>query len=130
MGKKSGTAGSADSPTAPDETKDADDAKTGEVPATEGKGASKGPAKVGSATVGGAGGDKGGGSPEDNTHRVGIELVDDQGKAVANEEYKVIDADGNEHSGQLDSKGKGEVRGLPPGNCKITFPKIAGQEWK
>ena len=128
MGKKTGTADTADSPTAPDKAADADDATAGGMAAAKAKGHGKDPTDLGAATVPAAGaGD--GEAEEEPTHYISIELVDDEDKPVPNEPYEVTSSDDEVHPGNLDDKGKARIERLPAGNCKITFPEIPGQEW-
>jgi type VI secretion system secreted protein VgrG len=57
--------------------------------------------------------------------------VDENGKPVPGEEYKVTLPDGSTvASGTLDAKGKARVEGIDPGSCKVTFPNLDKDSWK
>lgn len=59
-----------------------------------------------------------------------IELLDDKGKPVAGEAYKIQLPDGSTVSGSLDANGRARVDGIDPGSCQVTFPNIHQDEWK
>jgi hypothetical protein len=59
-----------------------------------------------------------------------IELADDAGRPVPNETYEVRTKDGETITGQLDRFGKAVVEGISAGECDVTFPNLAGQEWE
>ena len=59
-----------------------------------------------------------------------IELIDDKGKPVPNEPYRIELTDGSVQTGQLDDEGKARHEGIDPGTCKVTFPNIDAKEWK
>jgi hypothetical protein len=61
---------------------------------------------------------------------VGIAMVDDEGKPVPGQKYRVKTPDGVVHEGTLDAQGKAMISNLDPGNCEISFPDIDGKEWK
>lgn len=63
------------------------------------------------------------------TEWIGLELVDDHGAPVAWEPYVIELADGRQLRGSLGVDGKAVVRGLPPGSCKVTFPKRGASMW-
>ncbi len=68
---------------------------------------------------------------KDKTHWIEINLVDDKGKPVAGEAYKVTLPDGSTVAdGTLDEKGHARVEHIDPGNCKITFPNLDKDAWK
>lgn len=60
---------------------------------------------------------------------VGLRLVDETGAGVADAEWLVIAPDGTEHRGMTDANGQARVNGIPPGTCKISFPKIDADAW-
>ena len=59
-----------------------------------------------------------------------IELIDEKGKPVPNEPYRIELTDGSVQTGQLDDEGKARHEGIDPGTCKVTFPNIDAKEWK
>jgi hypothetical protein len=60
---------------------------------------------------------------------IAIELKDNDGNPVAGEAYKIELPDGRIIEGNLDRKGTAEVRGIDPGECKVTFTRRAGSTW-
>lgn len=54
-----------------------------------------------------------------------IELRDEDGKALANEEYVLFLPDGSVRKGKLDGSGKKKEEKVPPGDFGIRFPKLA-----
>jgi hypothetical protein len=59
-----------------------------------------------------------------------LELKDQDGKPLPFEDYVVELPDGSIREGRLDDKGKSRLRGLDPGSCKVTFPRLAPDDWK
>jgi hypothetical protein len=53
-----------------------------------------------------------------------VELLDEQGYAVAGERYVLELSDGSKKVGRLDRNGKLKVRDLPAGKCKLSFPDL------
>jgi len=71
-------------------------------------------------------------SPEnkDKKHKIDIELLDDQGKPVPGEAYKITLPDGTTVAdGTLDEKGRARVENIDPGTCKVTFPNLDKNAW-
>jgi type VI secretion system secreted protein VgrG len=66
----------------------------------------------------------------DKTHWIGIELVDELGKHVPYEDYRVTLPDSTIVEGTLDQKGRAEITGIDPGTCKVTFPNRDKEAWK
>lgn len=66
---------------------------------------------------------------EEESHWIGIKLEDHEGKSAAGARYKVTLSDGTVQSGSLDKDGKVELKPIPAGQCKISFPDIHGDEW-
>jgi hypothetical protein len=58
-----------------------------------------------------------------------IELIDDAGKPVADERYRIEKPDGSFEEGRLDKQGRARVDNLDPGTCQVTFPDIDAKEW-
>lgn len=61
--------------------------------------------------------------PEEK-HWLEIELVDDDGKPVANELYFVELPDGSTLSGTTDANGRARVEGIDPGSAQVSFPNL------
>jgi hypothetical protein len=59
-----------------------------------------------------------------------IHLVDEDGKPVPGERYRVITPDRLVREGNLDAEGKARIEGLRPGTCQVTFPYLDGEEWR
>jgi type VI secretion system secreted protein VgrG len=126
---KSGAAASLTAPSVPKEATDADVADPGEASKIQGEEAklNKGklaeqkapPFKPPSED-----------EPKDELTFIEIELVDDDGKPVANERYEITLPDKSVKSGTLDDKGFARVEEIKPGTCKVTFPERPGQVWE
>jgi type VI secretion system secreted protein VgrG len=69
---------------------------------------------------------------EDETEKsfIEIELVDEDGKPVPGERYRVETPDGKVAEGTLDEKGFARINRVKPGNCKVTFPKLDKDAWE
>jgi len=60
-----------------------------------------------------------------------VELVwEDDGQPVPNEAYTIELTDGTTRKGTLDSRGFVRFDQIPSGECKVTFPKLDGREWR
>ncbi len=67
---------------------------------------------------------------EEQTHWIGIELLDDNGEPLAGERYVVQLPDGTKVArGYTDKEGKAEIKGIDPGSCQVTFPDLDGMTW-
>jgi len=65
------------------------------------------------------------------THFIEVNLVDEDGKPVPGEAYKVTLPDGTTVAdGTLDEKGHARVDNIDPGNCTVTFPNIDQDAWE
>lgn len=53
-----------------------------------------------------------------------IEVVDDDGKKLVGEAYRIELPDGTKREGLLDGKGRLRLEGIEPGKCKIEFPNL------
>lgn len=60
---------------------------------------------------------------------VSIELVDEQGREVPYERFRLIAADGTVREGQLDEMGLASVHGIVPGACRVTFLDLEDEAW-
>jgi type VI secretion system secreted protein VgrG len=64
-------------------------------------------------------------------HWIEIELIDQQGKPVPGEHYRITLPDGTTLAeGRLDDKGRARVDGIDPGTCKVTFPELDRTTWR
>ena len=60
-----------------------------------------------------------------------IELVDEDGKPVPGEAYRITLPDGTTiDEGTLDDKGFKRVDGIDSGTCRVTFPRLDRDAWK
>ncbi len=72
-------------------------------------------------------------SPENQQKKnwIEIELLDEGGRPVPGEPYKVTLPDGTTVAdGTTDDKGKARVDNIDPGNCIVTFPNIDQDAWE
>ncbi|MCK6556303.1 type VI secretion system tip protein VgrG [Candidatus Binatia bacterium] len=60
---------------------------------------------------------------------VEIELLDEDERPVAGEEYRLDLADGSVRRGRLDANGKARVENIDPGTCELTFPNLDANDW-
>lgn len=67
---------------------------------------------------------------EEKKNWIKIKLIDEAGKPVAGELYKITLPDGSVTGGSLDEKGEAEVKGIDPGSCKVTFPNLDKEAWE
>jgi len=70
------------------------------------------------------------GTATKKTDWIEIKLVDQEGKPVPGEKYRVELPDGSTRQGVLNSQGVAWEGNLDPGTCKITFPDLDGTEWR
>jgi hypothetical protein len=66
----------------------------------------------------------------DKAHWIAIELVDQLGKHIPYEDYRVTLPDGTIVEGCLDQKGRAKITGIDPGTCKVSFPNRDENDWK
>jgi hypothetical protein len=57
---------------------------------------------------------------------VEVVLLDAEGKAVANEAYKIKLPDGSLRQGKLDRNGRLRIDGIEEGDCELEFPGLGG----
>ena len=68
---------------------------------------------------------------KDKTHWIEIEMVDEDGKPLSGEKYRVTLPDGvTVAEGSLDEKGRARIEGVDAGSCKITFPNLDKDAWE
>jgi len=133
---KSGTAGTADAPTEPDQALEALDDASGDVSDAS---ANPGQTESGSwdqTQVAAMTDDPGSSSDSSSTGQssknswIGVDLKDDKGKPVPGEAFEVKHSDGTISSGTLDDQGRARVEGVPSGQCDIRFPRLHNSEWR
>lgn len=61
---------------------------------------------------------------------IAIKLVDENNFCVPGEAYRITLPDGTKVEGDLDKKGFARIKGIDPGTCEVTFPKIDSHDWK
>jgi hypothetical protein len=59
-----------------------------------------------------------------------IELVDTDGQPVPGIDYRIECDDGRVRTGTTNLSGKAREEGLHDGNCKVSFPRLHGPDWK
>ena len=119
MAKKSGKAGKAILPDAPDIAEDACIADPGGRTSMKGTGDAAGPSSSSS------------GGDQEKKVWISIELLDEEGNGMANEPYEIkAPNEKSPRKGKLDDDGKAVIEGIAPGNCQVCFPKIHRDEWK
>lgn len=69
-------------------------------------------------------------APGDKKVWVEIELLNQDGKPVPNEPYRIELPDGTATEGCTDDRGRARVEGIDPGNCKISFTSLDQRSWK
>jgi hypothetical protein len=69
-------------------------------------------------------------SISDKTHWIAIELVDELGKHVPYEDYRITLPDGTPVEGSLDERGRAKITGIDSGSCKVSFPNRDSKDWK
>ncbi|HDP24291.1 MAG TPA: hypothetical protein ENN34_02500 [Deltaproteobacteria bacterium] len=120
MPKKSGTAGQAVKPAAPDEAMDAAVERAGtafQSVAREAK--PHRPPK-----------DEEEAQQQGKTGWIEIELVGEDDKPIPGEKYRITLPDGCLAQGTLDEKGFARVEGFEPGTCTVSFPDIDQDAWE
>ncbi len=64
-------------------------------------------------------------------HWLEIELVDEDGQPVPNEEYKVVLPDGQVLRGFLDQRGCERIAPIAQaGTCQVSFPNFDRRDWR
>ena len=61
---------------------------------------------------------------------IAIEVLDDRGKPVAGERYRVKVPGGTYEEGNLDEKGRAKITNIDSGMCDVSFLDVDGREWK
>jgi hypothetical protein len=58
-----------------------------------------------------------------------IVLVDESGRPMPGEEYKLQLTDGSVRGGKLGQGGSVRVQGIDPGTCRVSFPELDAKVW-
>jgi hypothetical protein len=64
------------------------------------------------------------------THWIAIHLIDEKGRPVSGEDFKITLPDGTVVEGNLDGKGRAKITGIDSGSCKVSFPNRDTKDWK
>ncbi|CAG0996623.1 hypothetical protein PHYC_02604 [Phycisphaerales bacterium] len=123
--------GSLVAPEAPEEAQDADVADPGEVEKFKAEQRESGTGKYGSTKVDAATpetADEAKATPEELSW-IEIELVDQEGKPVPGETYKIVTSDNQTKGGRLNDKGFARVEPVKKGDCKVSFPNLDKRAW-
>ncbi len=123
-----GSPGSIVPPTPPAEADPADDNKPGSKMTLEKRSLARKERTFMQATA--TGSDSSDETKDEKKSWIKLKLVDEEGKPVPGELYKVTLPDGRVASGSLNEKGEAEVKGIDPGSCKITFPNLDKDAWE
>ena len=131
MNPKSGSAGQAVTPSAPEVADDADIADPGKMAEVKAEQIQQQKGKYGSSSITPH---KPPESPaqaeeEGKTSWIEIELVDEENKPVSGERYKITLPDSSIAEGTLDEKGFARIEGIPPGTCQVSFPNQDKEAW-
>jgi type VI secretion system secreted protein VgrG len=59
-----------------------------------------------------------------------IVLRDAEGDPVGGERYQIVTPDGKKREGHLDAAGRAREDGIVPGECQVTFPDLAPDDWE
>jgi hypothetical protein len=65
----------------------------------------------------------------DKTHWIAIELVDELGKHIPYEDYRITLPDGTIIEDSLDRQGRAKITGIDSGTCKVSFPNRDAKDW-
>ena len=70
-------------------------------------------------------------APEDDlSDALELELLDEHGEPAADEPYLVVLADGSQHEGRLDKRGKLRIDGAPAGFFRLYLPERPHYVWE
>jgi type VI secretion system secreted protein VgrG len=127
---KDGKAGTAVSPADPKEALEADKADPGEVEKIKAEQRQTKTGKYGTAPVEAYQPPQTKEEKEKKKSWIEIELVDEEGKPVPGEKYRITLPDGaTVAEGTLDEKGFARVDGIDPGQAKVEFPDLDETCW-
>ena len=128
---KSGTAGSAVAPAAPDAALDADNAVPGSVDEAQASPGAKKASKLDSIPIKPYKPPQTSAEMEKKKSWIEIVMVDEERNPVPGMAYAITLPDGETVAGgTLDEKGFARVDGIDPGTCQICFPTLDKDAWK
>lgn len=130
MNPKSGNAGNAVAPAAPDAAFDADIADPGKIAEIKLEQIRKQEGKYGTTPVAPHRPPQTDQEAEQNNSWIEIELIDEEDNPVPGEKYAITLPDGSVAKGTLDQNGFARVDGIDPGTCQITFPDLDKDAWE
>ena len=127
---KSGSAGTAVSPAAPEQAQEADVANPGEVEELKREQLVTKTGKFGAQKFKAAKKPANEEEAKLKSSWIEIELIGEDDSPVVGESYRLILADGTAVEGALDEKGMARIEGIEPGSCKVTFPRLDSDAWE
>ncbi len=130
MRPKSGKAGKAVDPAAPEPCAEADKADPGEVDKIKAKQREDGSGKYGSSKAEPHKPPQTEEEREEKNSWIEIEMVDEEDEPVPGMAYRITLPDGTVADGTLDGEGFARVEGIEPGTCQITFPDLDKDAWE
>lgn len=130
MNPKSGKAGNAVAPAAPDTALDADIADPGEIAEIKLEQIKKKEGKYGATLVKPHKRAQTEQEAEQKSSWIEIEFIDEEDNPVPSEKYVITLPDGSVAKGTLDQNGFVRVDGIDPGTCQITFPDLDKDAWE
>ena len=130
MGKKSGTAGTPTRPEEPEEPELPDKADPGEAKKAKAEQAQVTKLEPGATMLDASSNDADEAAEEEKGHWIGIKLVDEDGRPVPGERFRLALPGGEIVEGTLDETGQARVEGLPEGSGKVCFPDMDKDRWR
>jgi hypothetical protein len=59
-----------------------------------------------------------------------LQLVDELGRPIGGERFEIELADGTVAAGTTGPRGTARLRGIPPGTCMVSLPRLDGALWE
>jgi hypothetical protein len=63
-------------------------------------------------------------------HWIEIQLLDDDGHGISGIDYLIVTPDDQKHSGVTGADGVARLENIPPGQCKVSFPRLDREIWR
>jgi type VI secretion system secreted protein VgrG len=127
---KSGSPGTVVAPAEPEVAEEADNSKPGEVEEVKGPEGKPQPGKSSSAAAKPFKPPQTQKEKEKKKSWIAIKMLDEEGKPVPGEKYRVKLPDGSVQEGTLGADGTARVEGFEPGSCEVTFSELDEGSWK